>query len=81
MREAEWRLKHIAEAVTYCSDEYEAIRGAAALVILTEWNQFRSLDLGRVKAELSEGFFFDLRNIYKRELVENFGLVYIGVGV
>jgi UDPglucose 6-dehydrogenase len=81
MDEAKWRLKDIAGAVSYCSDEYEAIRGSDALVILTEWNQFRNLDLGRIKAELKSGFFFDLRNIYKKTLVEDANLVYIGVGV
>jgi UDPglucose 6-dehydrogenase len=81
MEEAKSRLADMAEAVTYCADEYEAIHGAGSLVILTEWNQFRNLDLDRIKAELEDGFFFDLRNIYKRELVENSGLVYIGVGI
>ncbi|MDR1625891.1 MAG: UDP-glucose/GDP-mannose dehydrogenase family protein [Spirochaetia bacterium] len=81
MEEAKWRLADIAGAVTYCAGEYEAIHGADALVLLTEWNQFRNLDLDRIKAELAEGFFFDFRNIYKKELVENSGLTYIGVGV
>jgi UDPglucose 6-dehydrogenase len=81
MEEAKWRLKDIAASLTYCADEYEAIRGADALVILTEWNQFRNLDLGRLKTELKSGLFFDLRNIYKKDLVENSGLGDIGVGV
>jgi UDPglucose 6-dehydrogenase len=81
MQEARRRLKDLADAVTYCADEYEAVRGADALVLLTEWNQFRNLDLERLKAELKSGFFFDLRNIYKKDLVEKSGLTYIGVGV
>jgi UDPglucose 6-dehydrogenase len=81
MEEVKWRLADIADALTCCSGEYEAIHGADALVILTEWNQFRNLDLERVKNELKSGFFFDLRNIYKKDFVENYGLKYIGVGV
>ncbi|MDR1317495.1 MAG: UDP-glucose/GDP-mannose dehydrogenase family protein [Spirochaetales bacterium] len=81
MDEAQWRLKDIAGSITLCSDEYHAIQGADALLILTEWNQFRNLDLARVKTELKSGLFFDLRNIYKKEFVEKSGLTYIGVGV
>lgn len=79
--EAAFRLAAIADRLTFCEDEYEAITGADALVILTEWNQFRNLDLERVAAELTTGFFFDLRDIYKKALAEKAGLVYIGVGV
>ena len=81
MEEAKWRLADIAERVVYCADEYEAIQGADALVILTEWNQFRNLDLARVRSELRDGIFFDLRNVYKRGIVEAAGLTYEGVGV
>jgi UDPglucose 6-dehydrogenase len=81
MEEAQWRLKDIASSIAPCSDEYHAIQGADALLILTEWNQFRNLDLARVKTELKSGLFFDLRNIYKKEFVEKSGLTYIGVGV
>jgi UDPglucose 6-dehydrogenase len=80
MEEAKWRLKDIAGSIVFCGNEYDAVCGADALVILTEWNQFRNLDLERVKNELKSGFFFDLRNIYKRDFVEKAGLVYIGVG-
>ena len=52
------------EGVTYCEDAYEAMEGADALAIVTEWNAFRNLDLGRVKKLLSEPVFVDLRNVY-----------------
>jgi UDPglucose 6-dehydrogenase len=80
MKEAEWRLKSIAESLSFAEDEYGAITGSDALVILTEWNQFRNLDLLRVKSLLKLPWFFDLRNIYKQEEVENAGLRYTGVG-
>jgi UDPglucose 6-dehydrogenase len=49
-------------------------------VILTEWNQFRNLDLNRVQELLKGSWFFDLRNIYKREEAEAAGLKYFGIG-
>lgn len=81
MEEASWRLEAIADRVRFCEGEYEAIEGADALVILTEWNQFRNLDLARVKKLLAAPFFFDLRNIYRRAVVEEAGFTYTGVGV
>lgn len=80
MEEAKWRLANLKDQITYCQSEYEAIDGCDALVILTEWNQFRSLDLPRVKKLLKEPYFFDLRNIYKREMMEEAGFYYFGVG-
>jgi UDPglucose 6-dehydrogenase len=80
MGEAEWRLSSIREKLFFAADEYDAIAGADALVILTEWNQFRNLDLPKVKNLLTVPWFFDLRNIYKRTEVENAGLKYAGVG-
>ena len=80
MDEAKRQLVHMKDKLTYCKDEYEAIQGADALVIITEWNQFRNLDLVRVLAELREPNFFDLRNIYKREAMELQGFKYYGVG-
>jgi UDPglucose 6-dehydrogenase len=81
MEEAAWRLKDIAARLYLARDEYDTLRGSQALVLLTEWNQFRNLDLDRIKQTLQGPCFFDLRNIYKREEVEKAGLSYFGVGV
>lgn len=81
MEEAAWRLEHIREHVAFTADEYEAMDGADAVLILTEWNQFRNLDLGRVKQLLKAPYFFDLRNIYNRPMLEELGFIYTGVGV
>ena len=49
----------------YCADAYETMAGADALVLLTEWNEFRALDLGRVESLLAAPVVIDLRNIYQ----------------
>ncbi len=67
-------------SVTYCADEYEAAAGADCLVVLTEWNQFRSLDLERLKQTLREPRVVDLRNIYDPEKMRAMGFAYDCVG-
>lgn len=78
--EARTRLKNIEDKIVYCDDEYDAINGADAVVIVTEWNQFRNLDLYKVKQSLKEPFFFDLRNIYNKNDMIEMGFWYYGVG-
>ena len=66
--------------VEYCEDEYDAARGTDALVVVTEWNQFRSLDLGRLKLAMREPNIIDLRNIYEPDMVRSAGFRYVGMG-
>ncbi|MEG3084228.1 UDP-glucose/GDP-mannose dehydrogenase family protein [Sphingomonas sp. PB2P12] len=66
--------------VDFKDDTYATIEGADALVIVTEWDAFRALDLKRVKSLLSTPLLIDLRNIYPRDVVENAGFTYIAVG-
>jgi len=80
MKEALWRLETIKDSVYFAKDEYDAVCGADALVIVTEWNQFRNIDLYRVKELLASPNFFDLRNIYKPQEVTAAGLKYFGIG-
>src|SRR5450759_2609712 len=54
-------------AITYCEDPYTCAANADALVIVTEWTQFRALDLGRLKREMAQPVIVDLRNIYRPE--------------
>jgi UDPglucose 6-dehydrogenase len=63
-----------------CIDAYDAAQGADALVLITEWNQFRSLDLDRVKAALRRPIFIDLRNVYEPDRMAALGLHYVSVG-
>ena len=80
MKEAEWRLSAIKKSVYFASDEYDAIREAHALVIATEWNQFRNINLLKAKELLASPHFFDLRNIYKADEVLSAGFRYYGIG-
>jgi UDPglucose 6-dehydrogenase len=66
--------------VDFKADAYEAADGADALVIITEWDQFRALDLERVKQSMTAPVLVDLRNIYKPEEVRSRGFKYASVG-
>jgi len=66
--------------VSFCADAYEALEGADALVILTEWNEFRALDLTRVKSLLKTPLIIDLRNIYPPKQMAEAGFRYVSVG-
>jgi UDPglucose 6-dehydrogenase len=80
-KEGSWRFGEIAESITWCNDAYEAVEGSDATVILTEWNHFRTLDFSRYEELGAKKILFDLRNIFKRQQVEEMGFVYHGVGV
>jgi UDPglucose 6-dehydrogenase len=78
--EAKWRFSDIKDSLELFNDEYETMPGADALVIITEWNQYRNLDFDRVKKLLASPVLFDLRNIYKRADMEKEGFRYYAVG-
>jgi UDPglucose 6-dehydrogenase len=66
--------------IEYCGDAYTCARGADALVIVTEWEQFRALDLKRLKAELKQPVVVDLRNVYRPDEMIAHGFTYDSVG-
>jgi UDPglucose 6-dehydrogenase len=66
--------------IEYCSDAYACARGADALVIVTEWAQFRALDLARLKQEMAQPIIIDLRNIYRPDEMALLGFRYESVG-
>jgi UDPglucose 6-dehydrogenase len=68
------------EGVEFCRDAYHAAEGADALVLATEWNEFRGLDLSRIKGALRAPVVIDMRNIYERRVMERLGFRYTGVG-
>jgi UDPglucose 6-dehydrogenase len=66
--------------VTYCEDEYDAASDSDALVVVTEWNQFRSLNIDRLKSVMRGMNLIDLRNIYEPEAIRAAGFSYIALG-
>jgi UDPglucose 6-dehydrogenase len=76
MHEAKKFIKN----VEFAEDTYSAISGADALVFMTEWNQFRSLDLDKIKNLLKTPIIIDLRNIYDPQKLRESGFIYVAVG-
>src|SRR5882724_4083805 len=66
--------------VTYCDDPYSCAAKADALVIVTEWEQFRALDLNRLKEQMAQPVIVDLRNIYRPDQMAEHGFTYASVG-
>lgn len=72
--------KKVIPNLTYCQDEYDTAQNSHALVILTEWNQFRNLDLPKIKKLLKIPVLLDLRNLYDPAALKALGFIYEGVG-
>ena len=72
--------KKLMPDLTYCADPYEAMTGADAVVLLTEWNSYRALDLKRMKAILNQPVVVDLRNIYRPSEMRAAGFRYSSIG-
>lgn len=70
----------ILEDVEWCRDAYQVAQDADVLVILTEWNEFRALDLKRIGSIMTQKRLVDLRNIYKPREVRDYGFEYVSVG-
>jgi UDPglucose 6-dehydrogenase len=66
--------------ITYCDSVYAAAEGAHAVVIATEWEQFRALDLSRLKHVMARPVIVDLRNVYRPDEMETAGFAYVGIG-
>ncbi len=79
MNEAKRILGNL-EGFILCSDEYEALKGADAMLLITEWRQFRYPDFKRIKAELKEAVIFDGRNQYDPKALRELGFTYYGIG-
>jgi UDPglucose 6-dehydrogenase len=78
--EAMKEASHLLEGVEFAASPYAAIEGADAMVIITEWDQFRALDFDRVKAALNTNIVVDLRNIYSPEDMAARGFAYTSIG-
>lgn len=74
------QAEKVLKGIEFADDAYAAAEGADVLVIVTEWDEFRALDLDRIAASLKGKVLVDLRNVYDRQEAEEAGLVYYGVG-
>jgi UDPglucose 6-dehydrogenase len=72
--------KVLPPGITYCGDIYETLTGADAVVLLTEWNAYRGLDLARVRSLMRGATFVDLRNVYDPRRMREAGFEYDSVG-
>ena len=68
------------DGLLMCDGAYHAMEGADLVAILTEWNEFRALDLDKMKSFLKEPIMVDLRNIYSPEEMAANGITYVSVG-
>jgi UDPglucose 6-dehydrogenase len=68
------------EAVTFCTDPYAVARGADALVVITEWNEFKSLNMLHIRELMRHPIVIDGRNIYEPALMQSLGFTYRGMG-
>jgi len=66
--------------VTYCDDPYAVAEGADALILITEWNEFKQLDMKRIATSMHQAILFDGRNIYDPERMRALGFTYRGIG-
>ena len=78
--EAMEKAKKIFNDVDFCKDSYETSKDADALLILTEWNEFKELDIKKIKSSLKNLIIFDGRNVYNPEDLRNEGFTYISIG-
>ena len=72
--------KKIIKGVEFCKDPYETAKGSEILIVVTEWNEFRQIDLKKVGNLMKEKVIIDGRNIYDPEKVKELGFTYVGVG-
>jgi len=78
--EAKINAKKVLKGVTFCNDPYSTVKGCDALVIATEWNEFRVLDMDKIRRLLKQPNIIDGRNIYEPEEMRSAGFNYIGIG-
>src|SRR5215203_1849977 len=74
------QARHVLDGIEYAEDPYACAEGADALVIVTEWDAFRALDLERIRDALKQPILVDLRNIYRADDLAEHGFTYVSVG-
>ena len=81
MKEAKWRLEQYKESIIYCRDEYSVANKVDAIVLITEWNKFKALDLEKIISKMKGNYFFDLRNVFAKNTEFKSKFNYYGVGI
>jgi len=71
---------YLGKSITYAKNEYDALREADALIIATEWNEFRNPDFNKIKSALKTPVIFDGRNIFRPEMMHKLGFKYYSIG-
>jgi UDPglucose 6-dehydrogenase len=79
-KEGKWRLESIKGDIMFCANEYDAANEVDALVILTDWAQFKTLDMDKIFTAMNGKYFFDFRNMFEKYLIEKKGFLYFGTG-
>ncbi len=74
------QAKLLMPGITYCPNAYEAAKDAAAIALVTEWDQFRALDFKRLKKIVAKPLLVDLRNVYRPDEVSRHGFTIVGIG-
>ena len=74
------KAKEMVPTVMYCEDAYQVAEGSHALIIVTDWNEFKHLDMARVKASMAQPVLMDGRNIYEPRRMHKLGFIYRGIG-
>ena len=72
--------KLLSSSITYVTNAYEACEGADAIILMTEWNQYRALDFEKLAEIMNDKIFIDLRNVYEPKKLQQYGFKYTGVG-
>ncbi|MBI4451927.1 UDP-glucose/GDP-mannose dehydrogenase family protein [Candidatus Woesearchaeota archaeon] len=74
------KAKHVLKDIKYCSDPYETAKDADALLVLTEWNEFKELDMQKIRKLMKHHLIVDGRNIYNPDDMKRLGFHYISIG-
>ena len=74
------KAEEMVPTVKYCEDAYQVAEGSHALIIVTDWNEFKHLDMARIKASMAQPVLMDGRNIYEPRRMQKLGFIYRGIG-
>ena len=73
-------VQNIKHQINFCSDKYSALKNCQALIVATEWNEFKNADLKKVKKFLKKPNIIDGRNIYNLDKIKEIGFNYLSIG-